>query len=71
MECVFALKDIYKPKGYSIMQNGGVFIDVGHYHLHIFPRYKGDRFVGVIIELIKAATFIEVESNSFSFNAPI
>lgn len=26
------------------MQNGGAFNDVGHYHLHIFPRYRGDGF---------------------------
>ena len=39
---VSALKDIYKPDGYSIMQNGGEFNDIGHYHMHIFPRYKGD-----------------------------
>ncbi len=41
---VSALKEIYKPNGYSIMQNGGEFNDVGHYHLHIFPRYIGDGF---------------------------
>lgn len=41
---VAALKGIYKPNGYSIMQNGGDFNDVGHYHLHIFPRYTGDSF---------------------------
>ena len=35
---------IYKPNGYSIMQNGGEFNDVGHYHLHIFPRYIDDGF---------------------------
>ena len=41
---VVVLKEIYKPNGYSIMQNGGEFNDVGHYHLHIFPRYIGDGF---------------------------
>ncbi|MCI9078504.1 MAG: HIT family protein [Lachnospiraceae bacterium] len=41
---VKALKEIYHPNGYSIMQNGGGFNDVGHYHLHIFPRYEGDGF---------------------------
>lgn len=41
---VSALKEIYGPDGYSIMQNGGKFNDVGHYHLHIFPRYVGDGF---------------------------
>lgn len=41
---VKALKEIYQPNGYSIMQNGGEFNDVGHYHLHIFPRYQNDGF---------------------------
>ena len=41
---VSALKETYKSNGYSIMQNGGEFNDVGHYHLHIFPRYKSDGF---------------------------
>jgi diadenosine tetraphosphate (Ap4A) HIT family hydrolase len=41
---VAALKEIYKPNGYTIMQNGGEFNDVGHYHLHIFPRYFEDGF---------------------------
>ena len=41
---VAALKEIYHPDGYTIMQNGGRFNDVGHYHLHIFPRYQGDGF---------------------------
>ena len=38
------LKELYNPDGYSIMQNGGEFNDVGHYHMHVFPRYKGDGF---------------------------
>lgn len=41
---VSALKEIYKPDGYSIIQDGGEFNDIGHYHLHIFPRYRGDGF---------------------------
>ena len=41
---VRALKEIYNPDGYTIMQNGGSFNDVGHFHLHIFPRYQNDGF---------------------------
>lgn len=41
---VSALKKVYSPDGYSIMQNGGEFNDIGHYHLHIFPRYQNDGF---------------------------
>jgi histidine triad (HIT) family protein len=39
-----ALKKVFQPEGYSIMQNGGHFNDIGHYHMHIFPRYKSDGF---------------------------
>ena len=41
---VAAIKAVYGPDGYSVMQNGGAFNDIGHYHMHIFPRYKGDGF---------------------------
>lgn len=41
---VAAIKEVYKPDGYSVMQNGGAFNDIGHYHMHIFPRYRGDGF---------------------------
>ena len=34
----------YKHSGYSIMQNGGECCDFGHFHLHVFPRVKGDGF---------------------------
>ena len=39
-----ALKKIYKPDGISILQNGGSFNDLDHYHMHVFPRYKEDGF---------------------------
>ncbi|UHA73512.1 HIT family protein [Paenibacillus sp. 481] len=39
-----ALKKIYNPDGISIMQNGGIFNDLDHYHMHVFPRYKDDGF---------------------------
>ena len=41
---VKVLKNIYIPDGYSIMQNGGKFNDIGHFHLHVFPRYIEDQF---------------------------
>lgn len=39
-----ALKIHYSPDGISMIQNGGYFSDVNHYHLHLFPRYKHDGF---------------------------
>lgn len=47
---VKALKETYKPDGYSIMQNGGKFNEIGHFHLHIFPRYQNDGFGWKCIE---------------------
>ena len=41
---VKVIKEKYSPDGYSIMQNGGEFNDIGHYHMHVFPRYEGDGF---------------------------
>lgn len=39
-----AIKKACSPDGYSVMQNGGKFNDIGHYHMHIFPRYISDGF---------------------------
>lgn len=39
-----AIKQLYHPDGISIMQNGGYFNDVNHYHMHVFARYKHDGF---------------------------
>ncbi|MDO5293158.1 MAG: HIT family protein [bacterium] len=41
---VKAIKATFHPDGYSAIQCGGMFNDIGHYHLHLFPRYKEDGF---------------------------
>jgi len=38
------MRVMYDFPGYSIMQNGGEFNEIGHYHMHLFPRYKNDGF---------------------------
>ena len=38
------LKQLYKPDGITICQNGGVFNDLTHYHAHVIPRYQNDGF---------------------------
>lgn len=35
-----------------MMQNGGIFTDFSHFHMHIFPRYKNDQFGWTCKELI-------------------
>jgi histidine triad (HIT) family protein len=37
-------KEVYKPGGITILQDGGIFNDLGHYHMHVFPRYEADGF---------------------------
>ena len=38
------MKAKYAPNGYSIMQNGGGYNDIGVFHLHVFPRFEKDEF---------------------------
>ena len=39
-----AIQKTYKPDGITLTQSNGAFNDVDHFHVHIFPRYKGDGF---------------------------
>ncbi|MGR5503887.1 HIT family protein [Vibrio sp. DNB22_10_4] len=34
----------FAPDGISFIQNNGKCNELEHYHLHIFPRFEGDRF---------------------------
>jgi len=40
-----ALKNLFKPDGIRICQDGGKFNDLTHYHMHLIPRYEGDIFI--------------------------
>nr|WP_234465790.1 MULTISPECIES: HIT family protein [unclassified Bacillus (in: firmicutes)] len=39
-----AIKALYKPDGITVCQNGGVFSELTHYHMHVVPRYKERSF---------------------------
>ncbi|MEK3976943.1 HIT family protein [Psychrobacillus sp. FSL K6-2684] len=39
-----AIKQLYAPDGITICQNGGVFSELTHYHMHVVPRYEGQQF---------------------------
>lgn len=49
------LKKAYLPKGYSMMQNGGAFNDVGHFHLHVFPRFSKAEFGWTYADEVESA----------------
>lgn len=38
------LKQALGCDGVSLLQNNGAFNDLGHFHLHVFPRHLGDGF---------------------------
>ncbi|MGM0863099.1 MAG: HIT family protein [Bacillota bacterium] len=42
---VQAIQSLYEPKGITICQNGGIYNELTHYHMHVIPRNeKADRF---------------------------
>ncbi|MGE7919138.1 HIT family protein [Viridibacillus sp. NPDC093762] len=48
-----AIKRLFNPDGITICQNGGIFNELTHYHMHVVPRYKDQSF----------ATFYSGEDN--------
>jgi len=45
-----AIKTLYNPDGITVCQNGGVFDELTHFHMHIVPRYVGQNFAEFYIE---------------------
>ena len=39
-----AIKRLFHPDGITICQNGGIFNELTHYHMHVVPRYKNQSF---------------------------
>ncbi|MFP7474198.1 HIT family protein [Niallia taxi] len=39
-----AIKYLYKPDGITICQNGGIFSELSHFHMHVVPRYRDQSF---------------------------
>ncbi len=39
-----AAKAAFNPDGITIIQNGGIFNDLDHYHMHVIPRFGGQDF---------------------------
>ncbi|WP_409293036.1 HIT family protein [Peribacillus sp. SCS-37] len=45
-----AVKQLSRPDGISICQNGGTFDELTHFHMHIVPRYDGEDFASFYSE---------------------
>jgi histidine triad (HIT) family protein len=39
-----AIKHVYQPDGITVCQNGGIFNELTHYHMHVVPRYHHQSF---------------------------
>ena len=39
-----AVKTLFIPDGVTLSQNGGMFNELTHFHMHIVPRYKEECF---------------------------
>lgn len=36
------IEEKYEPDGICLLQNNGVYNELSHYHLHLYPRRKND-----------------------------
>lgn len=45
-----AIKKVYNPDGITVSQNGGIFNELKHYHMHVVPRYKNQSFAAFYSE---------------------
>ena len=48
-----AIKNVFNPDGITVCQNGGVFDELTHFHMHVVPRYKGQNFAEFYSEDVK------------------
>lgn len=45
------IKKLYHPDGITICQNGGIFSELSHFHMHVVPRYKNQHFANFYSDL--------------------
>ena len=53
------IKILFNPDGITVCQNGGVFDELTHFHMHVVPRYKGQNFADFYSE--DGETLVEKE----------
>ena len=53
-------KELFNPDGITVCQNGGIFDELTHFHMHVVPRYKGQNFSYFYLE--DEEVFIEEKS---------
>lgn len=56
-----AIKELFHPDGITVCQNGGIFDELTHFHIHIVPRYEGQNFADFYSE--DGETYTEGDGN--------
>lgn len=46
-----AIQSLYSSDGITVFQNGGMFNELNHYHMHLIPRYKDQNFADFYTEV--------------------
>lgn len=46
-----AIKKLYKPDGITICQNGGIFSELSHFHMHVVSRYRNQSFADFYLDV--------------------
>ncbi|UNK16788.1 HIT family protein [Paenibacillus sp. N3/727] len=44
------IKRVFHPDGITVCQNGGMFDELTHFHMHVVPRYEGQNFADFYTE---------------------
>ncbi|WP_393959385.1 MULTISPECIES: HIT family protein [Priestia] len=50
-----AVKTLFIPDGVTLSQNGGMFNELTHFHMHVVPRYKEECFGDFYTQIPKYA----------------
>jgi diadenosine tetraphosphate (Ap4A) HIT family hydrolase len=45
-----AITGLYQPDGITVCQNGGIFSELTHFHMHVVPRYKHQSFADFYLD---------------------
>lgn len=46
-----AIKKLYKPDRITICQNGGIFSELSHFHMHVVSRYRNQSFADFYLDV--------------------
>lgn len=57
------LEEVFHADGITVCHNSGIFNALGHYHVHVIPRYKDDGFLWCDSKHNKESTSLQHTQN--------